>query len=404
MSRNRIRATYIFLLSIICLLFTSCSKSEGAPDNDIDGLKSTVSNEMAEEEGEKTSEDMSINDEESTTKVASNNEEKSTDNSTEEMTTIGDATTGEDKTQEVATKDTTIKEETTIETIIETTVEATEEITTTKEEATTQEETTTAVVITDIEKTMYSTTSLNVRSGPSADYDKIGSLKKGQQVKVTGKAEQTGWYRIEYSGKTGFVSGKYLQDEPLPEETTQAPTQAPTQSGGSLEKVLNSAALNPTRSDFTPLNELMDKLFSEIFKEGMSTYQKVKACYDYLINSCSYGHNEYVYDYIEAYFYGYKYQVSAYGILKGHIGVCDDYSAAFAMLMQAIGLDCYVVGGQTSKAGGGYTGHAWCEMNVNGVIYVFDPQVEDNIAKGGTIKYYRFGKTYEQVPGKYIKE
>ena len=71
--------------------------------------------------------------------------------------------------------------------------------------------------------------------------------------------------------------------------------------------------------------------------------------------------------------------------------------------MQAIGLNCYLVGGQTSKSGGGYTGHAWCEMNLNGTIYVFDPQVEDNIAKGGTIKYYRFGKTYDQVPGKYIK-
>ena len=73
---------------------------------------------------------------------------------------------------------------------------------------------------------MYSTTSLNVRSGPSADYDKLGSLKTGQQVKVTGKTEQTGWYRIEYNGKTGYVSGKYLQDEPVTEAATQETTKA----------------------------------------------------------------------------------------------------------------------------------------------------------------------------------
>ena len=135
----------------------------------------------------------------------------------------------------------------------------------------------------------------------------------------------------------------------------------------------------------------------------MTTYDKVKACYDYLIKNCSYGHNETMMEYIDYYFYGYSYEVSTYGILKGKIGVCDDYSAAFATMMQAIGLNCYVVGGQTNLASGGYTGHAWCEMNLNGTIYVFDPQVEDNIAKGGAIKYYRSGKTYDQVKNKYIK-
>ena len=33
---------------------------------------------------------------------------------------------------------------------------------------------------------------------------------------------------------------------------------------------------------------------------------------------------------------------------------------------------------------------------------MFDPQVEDNIAAGGAIRYLRFCKTYEEVPDKYI--
>lgn len=192
------------------------------------------------------------------------------------------------------------------------------------------------------------------------------------------------------------------QETTTAQPTTEAPTTTQA-TASSAEKILNGASLNPVRSDFEPMNEYIDQLFAEIIKDNMTTYQKVKACYDYLINNCSYGMNEYVYDYIEYYFWGYQYEVSAYGMLKGHVGVCDDYSATFAMLMQAIGLDCYVVGGQTSKAGGGYTGHAWCEMNIGGTIYVFDPQVEDNIANGGTIKYYRFCKTYGEVPNKYIK-
>ena len=34
---------------------------------------------------------------------------------------------------------------------------------------------------------------------------------------------------------------------------------------------------------------------------------------------------------------------------------------------------------------------------------MFDPQVEDNIAAGGAIRYLRFCKTYEEVPDKYIR-
>jgi transglutaminase/protease-like cytokinesis protein 3 len=88
-----------------------------------------------------------------------------------------------------------------------------------------------------------------------------------------------------------------------PETTTKAPvkeTSKPVAPG--IQNVLNNATLNPFRSDFTPAYEEIDKVFASIFKDGMTTYDKVKACYDYLINNCSYGHNEYVMDYIDAYF------------------------------------------------------------------------------------------------------
>ena len=47
------------------------------------------------------------------------------------------------------------------------------------------------------------------------------------------------------------------------------------------------------------------------------------------------------------------------------------------------------------------TGHAWCVININGTEYVFDPQIDDNIARGGVIGYYRFCKTYDEIPGSY---
>ena len=66
--------------------------------------------------------------------------------------------------------------------------------------------------VTEVTATKYATQSVNVRSGPSTDYDKIGGLTTNQEVQVTGQAS-TGWYRIEYNGGEAYVSGKYLSDE-----------------------------------------------------------------------------------------------------------------------------------------------------------------------------------------------
>lgn len=184
------------------------------------------------------------------------------------------------------------------------------------------------------------------------------------------------------------------------------------------EAILNSASLNPKTSDYEPLNTCIQDIFSEILTDDMSTYAKVKACYDYLINTCEYGYSDIslVPDANNYIFAGFSWEqtpdddemdsrfqtLCAYTILTKHIGVCDNYTAAFVAMTQALGLDSRSVMGSTHKASGGYTGHAWCEIKVDEIPYVFDPQIEDNIAKGGTIGYYRFCKAYGEVPDKYI--
>ena len=50
---------------------------------------------------------------------------------------------------------------------------------------------------------------LNVRKGPSISFDIIGKLSGGDKVKVIG--ESNGWYKIEYNGKYGYVSGSYIE-------------------------------------------------------------------------------------------------------------------------------------------------------------------------------------------------
>lgn len=77
----------------------------------------------------------------------------------------------------------------------------------------------------DMSATMYATDSVNVRSGPGTDYDKIGGLKKNEAVTVTGRAS-TGWYRVIIDGKTGYVSNVYLTDT-KPSDTPATGTQNP---------------------------------------------------------------------------------------------------------------------------------------------------------------------------------
>ena len=60
---------------------------------------------------------------------------------------------------------------------------------------------------------MYAKSAVNVRDLPSTDGKKIGSLKASQEITVTGKCDQTGWYRFDWNNTTGYVSDKYIVSE-----------------------------------------------------------------------------------------------------------------------------------------------------------------------------------------------
>lgn len=75
---------------------------------------------------------------------------------------------------------------------------------------------------TDLNKTMYATSAVNVRDLPSTDGSKVGGLSKGQAVTVTGQCNETKWYRITLNGSVAYVSNNYLTDT-KPQEETPAP-------------------------------------------------------------------------------------------------------------------------------------------------------------------------------------
>ena len=70
---------------------------------------------------------------------------------------------------------------------------------------------------TQLDKTMYAKSSVNIRTLPSTSGKKIGSLSAGEEVSVTGQCVETGWYQIVYKNETAYVCNDYLtEDVPTP--------------------------------------------------------------------------------------------------------------------------------------------------------------------------------------------
>lgn len=54
--------------------------------------------------------------------------------------------------------------------------------------------------------------SLNVRNGAGTNYKSIGTVKKGTKITVISKTS-SGWYKINFNKKTGYVSNKYVMQK-----------------------------------------------------------------------------------------------------------------------------------------------------------------------------------------------
>lgn len=82
---------------------------------------------------------------------------------------------------------------------------------------------------TEVNETVYATTSVNVRSSFSADSNKVGSLATGASITRTG-VEDNGWSRIVYGDSAAYVNSSYLS-------TTKPSTGGNTSSGGNISSV-----------------------------------------------------------------------------------------------------------------------------------------------------------------------
>lgn len=79
-------------------------------------------------------------------------------------------------------------------------------------------------------KTMYAVSNVNIRKGPSTEFEAIGMIKLGESVQVVGR-DKDGWYEFNYKDDIAFASDDYLsEDVPvIPTPTVEAAADAAAQ-------------------------------------------------------------------------------------------------------------------------------------------------------------------------------
>lgn len=128
----------------------------------------------------------------------------------------------------------------------------------------------------DESQVMYATSSVNVRKGPSTDFERIGGLAYGQEVTVTGQAD-TDWYEIVYGEEKAYVSNKYLQND-KPADESQAAAEVDPQAEPDAQ-----SQTQQTTPEIQPVTEV--KNVAGVILVGDSRFVQMQASVD--ANSCT---------------------------------------------------------------------------------------------------------------------
>ena len=199
--------------------------------------------------------------------ATSDNAANSQDTSTPAITEPVDASNQTEEVAEITpnTSETPSASQTETEQEPQTTVQPQEE---TPEETPVPEET--GPKFTEVNETVYATTSVNVRASYSADSDKVGGLSTGASVTRTGVGDN-GWSRIVYGDRAAYVNSSYLTTTRL--STSTPSTSKPSTSTPSTSKPSTSTPSTSTPSTSTPSTSTPDANTYEPTEEEKQNYQ-----------------------------------------------------------------------------------------------------------------------------------
>lgn len=119
----------------------------------------------------------------------------------------------------------------------------------------------------ELSQTMYAKSAVNVRDLPSTDGKKIGSLIASQEITVTGKCDQTGWYRFDWNNTTGYVSDRYIVSE-KPVSNIAANTGSNSTAGNTTAATQQNAATPaPAQTTTTGTTNTSEEYFDRTMAE-----------------------------------------------------------------------------------------------------------------------------------------
>lgn len=204
---------------------------------------------------------------------------------------------------------------------------------------------------------------------------------------------------------SGRMDGEREGAEEQPEAAAVSAKAAPEAA------LLDGAALGEAQEPGSQaLDAVVEGVLEEITAEDMSTYEQVKACYDYVLANTAYGnHMAYMSTPIGGGTCWDVYQshgeVEGFGAvaLTAGKGMCNAYASAFILMARHLGLDARLVKGSTMSGGGGYAYHEWAEILIGGTPYVFDPQLDQDLTRSGLPAYSVFCKPYASLGVRYRK-
>lgn len=315
---------------------------------------------------------------------------------------------GTDFTSSAATTSSTIYEESTLPA----TVSVTTAVTTTKAKETTAVLTTAASTpATTAEPTwketkksaeMYLNTSVYSRTkaylgAPTADLYMIND-----KVKVVAVTD-TYYYKLE-NGR--FIHCDYLSSEKTVIRTTTATTLPPETTVPAAVTTANKQT--PIKkgkyisSGYEPLDEIIFPLLDNLVSDNMSDDDKRLAIYDYLVQ----------FQYQERTLLipknkkQYEEQLEAISLFEKGYGLCYDFSSAFKYMTKAIGMNTVMYYGSHKGRSSEYTPHSWTMLEIDGMLYFFDPSMErvminDGMGEG---QHYRYKKPYYWFYDYYITD
>ena len=130
-------------------------------------------------------------------------------------------------------------------------------------------------------KKLVATTGLNVRSGGSTKYKKIGYIKKNHTVEMLGVAS-SGWYKVKLSdGTVGYSSNKYLKESSSSSgsSSNNNSSNSNNNSTTTIETLIATANLN-VRSGPSTSNSIVGLVYKgnsvDVIEHTNSNWYKVK--------------------------------------------------------------------------------------------------------------------------------